>query len=429
MPTQGRCALVLWLTVAHRTRSIALTVAALATFAAACTGGDASPPETTIVATTTTLPPRVDDGRLRIGLLLPTTDTLLGEGLVAAAELAIERINAAGGVFDRPVEVEIADEGTTSAATSAAIESLLAADVDAIVGPASSLTALNNLSEIVDAGFLSCSPTATSLTLDEFPDDLLFFRTIPSDSLQAEAIAQVVEETGARSAAIAAVDDAYGQPFAVAVEERLRARGITVITSVQFRPDDEDLVAKADVLASSEARAAVLLASDADALSFLEAMGPEFASIDDIVVNDALRNSASATRIGALAESLRERIVGVAPQAISGDPEDETNTFAPYAVNAFDCVNLIALAAVQGASDAPRIIKTQMQSVSSGGRLCRTFESCVARLDEGLQINYNGPSGITELLQRGDPRRARFELFSFDETGRDLTEQTIVVEI
>jgi len=401
---------------------------AIATFAAACTGDGESTPETSVIATTTTLPPREGDGRLKVGILLPTTDTLLGEGLVDAALLAIERINTAGGVLGRPVVFEIADEGGSTAAASAAIEALVAADVDAVIGPASSLTALNNLSEIVAAGVLSCSPTASSLVLDDFPDEFLFFRTIPSDSLQALAIAQVVQETGARTAAIASVDDAYGQPFATAVQAALADRGISVVTSVQFRRDEEDLTAKAAALIGSDARAAVVLGADPDALSLLEALGSDLGSVNDIIVNDALRNSASATRIEALAGSVRGRITGVAPQAIASDPEDAEHGFGPYAVNAFDCVNLIALAAVQGESDAPRIMKTQMQSVSAGGSLCRTFESCLERLGDGLQINYNGPAGITELLQRGDPRRARFELFTFDETGRDQTQESIVVE-
>ena len=411
--------------MAHRIRQI--VVAGLAIVAAACTGGEEETPETTAIATTTTQPPREDDGQLRIGILLPTSDTLLGEGLVAAARLAIERINEAGGVLGRPVVFDIADEGNTTAAASAAIETLVAADVDAIVGPASSLIALNNLSEIVDAGVLSCSPTASSLALDDFPDDLLFFRTIPSDSLQAAAIAQVVEETGARTAAIASIDDAYGQPFAAAVEAALASRGISVATLVQFRSGDEDLAEKADELAESEARTVVLLVADADALSLLEAFGTDLGSISDIIVNDALRNSASAPRIEALAGTLRRKITGVAPQAISHDPEDLERDFGPYAVNAFDCVNLIALSAVQGDSADPRIIKTQMESVSSGGVLCRTYESCVARLADELQINYNGPAGITELLQRR-PRLARFELFTFDGDGRDQTQQSILVE-
>jgi hypothetical protein len=49
-------------------------------------------------------------------------------------------------------------------------------------------------------------------------------------------------------------------------------------------------------------------------------------------------------------------------------------------------------------------------------------------LDEPLDINYNGPDGITELKVSGDPRRARFDVFRFDNTGRAEFIQSLVAE-
>ncbi len=412
-------------------RRIVAFTAAVAVTAVACTGGDDAVPETTAVVTTTTEPPREGDGRLAIGVLAPTTDAQIGQGLVAAAEVAVQRINDAGGVLGQPVLLRVADEGSTSATAAEAIEELLAADVDAIVGPSSSTVALDNLSQILGAGVLTCSPTASALALDDYPDDdLLFFRTIPSDSLQAQAIAVEVEGTGAQTAVIASVDDAFGQLFTAAVEEALADRGIDTVEPVSFRGTDDDLADEAAMIVGSEASVLVLLADDDDGASLLEALGNEsFGGIEDIFVNDALSDPASAPRIGALNPLLRNRITGVAPQSTATDTEEEVE-FGPFAFHAFDCVNLIALAAEQGQSDAPRSIRTQMQSVSTGGRLCRTFENCVARLRENRQINYDGPSGITDLRQRGDPARARFVLFEFDETGRSvLLEATRVVPI
>ena len=43
------------------------------------------------------------------------------------------------------------------------------------------MIALGTLDDIVSSGTLSCSPTASALALDEFPDDGLFFRTGPSE--------------------------------------------------------------------------------------------------------------------------------------------------------------------------------------------------------------------------------------------------------
>ena len=141
-------------------------------------------------------------------------------------------------------------------------------------------------------------------------------------------------------------------------------------------------------------------------------------AISDIIVNDAVRDPASAQRIGALDDGLRERIDGIAPQAVQ--PDETSGPQGPFATNAYDCVNLIALAAERVQSDVPRDIAGQMAAVSSGGSPCRTFAECSEALQDGLQINYNGPSGVTELLVlQGDPSQAWFERFSFDDEGRD----------
>ncbi len=190
----------------------------------ACSGSDDTRVDETVVDTTTTTQPARagSDGRLVIGALLPLTDTLLGEPMVAAVEAAVDRINDAGGVLDLQVRLTVADEGSSTASATAAIQTLLDRDVDAVIGPASSLIALSTLDELVSAGKVVCSPTASALALDGFPDDDLFFRTVPSDSLQARAIAGTADQTGAQRVTIAYVDDSYGRPFADAVRSGCR---------------------------------------------------------------------------------------------------------------------------------------------------------------------------------------------------------------
>lgn len=422
MPTSRTVALLfLHLVIDVRRRALP-TAVALVLLLAACTSNDEATPETTVVQTTTTIePPPVGDGSLFIGILLPTSETLIGEPTVAGAEAAIERINDAGGVLGRPVRTIVADEGSSSTSAAAALQQLLDRGVDAIVGPASSLITLATLAEIVSSGTLACSPTASALALDDYPDDGLFFRTIPSDSLQAKAIADIAATTGAQRVSIVYADDAYGRGFVNAVEGALDGRPISIVETIPFGVRDEDLTGIAAQVTGSDTQAVIVLADTNDGTRFLEALGQvEIGGLDTVVVNDAMRNPSSAQRIAALDASLRSLIIGVAPQAEAppeGEPFDPPGVFA---ANGFDCVNLIALAAVQANSDAPRDIAAQMSSVSTAGSPCITFAACVEGLSAGLQIDYNGPSGVTELLARnGDPGQAVFDLFDFDETGRD----------
>ncbi len=397
---------------------------------AACSSDDDGVIVDTVVDTTTTTigAEVVGDGRLVIGALLPLSNTLLGEPMAAAVETAIDRINTAGGVLDERVQLVVADEGTSTATATASIQTLLDRDVDAIIGPASSLVALSTLDEIVAAGTLVCSPTASALALDQFPDDDLFFRTVPSDSLQAGAIAAAADQTGAQRVTIVYVDDSYGRPFADAVETSLANEAIVVVGRIPFATDDDDLSTEAAELAESDTQVLVLLAVGDDGTRFLDALDDENTSgLATIVVNDALRNPTTPQRIQGLDAELRGKIVGLAPQADSGDAAAPFDPPGLFATNAYDCANLIALATVRAGSDAPRDIARQLAQVSVSGSRCLTFADCVATIEAGLQIDYDGPSGVTDLLARtGDPSRAVFDRFTFDDSGRDVLDRTVV---
>ena len=385
---------------------------------------------TVLDTTTTTLSPRVvGDGRLVIGALLPLSDAVIGEPAVAAVELAVDRVNAAGGVLDRSVGLVVADEGSTAATASNSIQTLISRGADVIVGPASSLITLSVLDDIVDAGKVACSPTASAMSLDGFPDEGLFFRTIPSDSLQAAAIAGAADQTGAQRVTIVHVDDSYGRPFAAAVEDSLQSEAIDVVDQIAFAASDDDLSGEARELARSDTQVVIVLADGDNGTRFLEALDDvDTSGLSTIVVNDAFRNPAAPQRIEGLGAELRSKIVGLAPHATSGDPANPYDPPGPYAVNAFDCVNLIALAAVRAGSDAPLDIAGQLAQVSVSGSACNTFVSCVETIESGLQIDYNGPSGVTDLQPRtGDPSQAIFDRFVFDDSGRDVLQRTEII--
>jgi len=134
-----------------------------------------------------------------------------------------------------------------------------------------------------------------------------------------------------------------------------------------------------------------------------------------IMVNDAIRDGRQG--IQALSPEFRARLSGVGPVAtsmIDGGPPGF------FTANAMDCVNLIALAAIQAGSDDPAEIKKNMASVSSGGQVCAEFADCAERLSEGLSIDYTGYSGDVELsTTTGERTRAWFESFGFDAEGVD----------
>jgi branched-chain amino acid transport system substrate-binding protein len=69
-----------------------------------------------------------------------------------------------------------------------------------------------------------------------------------------------------------------------------------------------------------------------------------------------------------------------------------------------------------------------MSSVSDGGQICRDFASCALRLADDQEIDYDGPTGITDLGRDGDPSRAFFDLFRFAADGSDIFERSTAVQ-
>ncbi len=404
----------------------------LAAMLMACTGSDDTIVDETVVDTTTTTTPTrvVGDGRLVIGALLPLTDTLLGEPMVAAVESAIDRVNDAGGVLDQPVRLVVADEGSSTASATTAIQTLLERDVDAIIGPASSLIALSTLDEsglggqdrvLTDRECVGARRVPRRRpVLPHHPER---FTPGPSDRRNRRSDRRPAGHDRVRRRLL------WATRSPTPSRSRSRTKRSRSSAASPSPPSDDDLSAEAEQLANSDTQVLILLADGDDGTRFLEALDDEDTSgLATIVVNDAFRNPTAPQRIQGLDDELRGKIIGLAPQADSGDADEPFDPPGLFAVNAYDCVNLITLATVRAGSDASREIARQIGQVSVSGSVCETFDECLTTIESGLQIDYNGPSGVTDLLTRtGDPSRATFDQFVFDDTGRDVLQRTIIV--
>jgi len=409
---------------------VALTVGALGVIAAGCSSDKAAPPTSQVTETVPVLP-RADDGVLTIGVLTPqgSAFTEIGESIRKGAQLAVDDINRAGGIDGTGVKLIPEDEDVLGTNLDAAIANLIADKVDAIVGPASSANALAGLGEIVDAGVVACSPTASASLLDDFPDKNLFFRTIPSDTLQGKAIAEAVDRTGADQATIAYIDDAYGQSFLKSVSDALDDLDIAQTESFAYSTDNDSIDAAATKVASRKAGAVVVIGDATSGPVMLEAIdAKETGFPPKYVINDAMRRPTASAQ--AIPDALAVRVKGISPVAYSSDPAflaalgSTPDKPSPYAANAYDCVNLIALAARSARSTQPVDIAGEIPAVSSSGSPCMTFAECQHDLDTVTNINYDGPDGSLTLDAKGDVINPRFEVFKFED-GRDVKDSTI----
>lgn len=420
----------------HRTGIAALGVV-LAIGAAACSGADDARP--TPSSTTSTAPstavPHVDDGVFKVGLVVPTIGpgVEIGVSVEAAVTLAAKEINAEGGLAGQPVVVEVRDEGDSATTAVLAVQDLVEARADVIIGPTSSVSTLAALSTAVDAGVLTCSPTASALALDDFPDNGLFLRTVPSDSLQAVALAELANDAGGARTALVYLDDPYGRPLAEHVQRSLRAQGVTLASSAGFTAAEDSLQAVVDQLVTTQPDVVIVLADATTGPTALRAIDDALvAQRPTYIVNDPLRRpDASAQPFEA---DLASRVIGASPQAFVTDADFlarlrvvDFDATGLYAQNGYACLELVALAASAADSVRPTDIAAAIPGVSGGGSSCRTFASCLALMEVGRNIDFDGPTDELSIGADGDPSSAVFEQFGFDATGRDVGLRTFVV--
>ena len=387
-------------------------------------------PDSTEV-TASSAPGRSADGVLTIGTLLPVSGpgNQIGIAGINAVNVGIQEINEAGGVLGQPVQWVNASEGITADETRAGIDQLLAANIDAIIGPASSLVALEVLDELMAAGVVVCSPTATALALNDYPDRDLFFRTVPSDSLTAQAIAAVALNTGVDSYAVVYLDDQFGRPFAQQTINRLAGPEAPELLDRPFASDAtaEELAELATELSEQAPRTIVLIADSAHGWPMLQALSDVFPSDPPFIfINDAMRAPPSTDVVVGLPTEFREMIQGVSPVVPPVLPPQGSELPGAYATNTLDCLNLIALAAVWAGTDDPASIAADMIDASVVGTLCNSFAVCLNIAEDSRNFNYQGPNSI-DFSSRGDPARGRIGIFRFDATGLDVPDAPVQI--
>jgi len=201
---------------------------------------------------------------LIIGTLLPQTGNLafLGPPEVAGAKLAIQDINKAGGVLGKDVQLKEGDSGDTSTDTaSQTVDRLLQANVNAIIGAASSGVSLTVVDAITGAGVLQFSPANTSDEFTNYNDKDLYFRTAPPDVLQARALADLIIADGNNSVGILALNDPYGTGLAENTKNNLIESGLAEgdVTSIIYDPQAQNYDSEVQQMVEADPDAIVVI--------------------------------------------------------------------------------------------------------------------------------------------------------------------------
>ncbi len=148
---------------------------------------------------------------------------------VNAAKLVVEKINAAGGVLGRPVELLVEDDVCKPEVAGNTATKLVSDGVNVVLGHICSGATKAAMGIYKEAKIVAMSPSATNPDLTLSGDYPNFFRTIPHDAKQAQLQVKFATQTlNVKNVAILHDKGDYGKGQAELAKKYFEDEGVTV---------------------------------------------------------------------------------------------------------------------------------------------------------------------------------------------------------
>ncbi|MGK7933006.1 MAG: ABC transporter substrate-binding protein [Microcystaceae cyanobacterium] len=404
--------------------SLAVTLAttfALSTFLAGCNPETPTPtaspsPDSSPVSS-------VGEG-LKLGTLLPLTGDLapIGQNMPQAVQLAVDEINACGGVNDGEVTIVSEDSQTDPAAGIAAMTKLAEVDkVAGVVGSFASSVSSAAVDVAVRNNVMMISPGSTSPVFTERAANGDFngywARTAPPDTYQALALAALAGKQGFNNVSTVVINNDYGVGFEQQFVNAFTGLGGTITNQespVRYDPkaatlDTEAAAAFAD---SPDAVAAVLY-SETGSILLQSAYKQGLSEGVTVLLTDGVYAEDFIKQVGTTADGkfILAGALGTVPGANGQSLEafsakwkeatgKEVTAFVPHS---WDAAILLMLAAQAAGENTGTGIQSKLLDVANApGQEVSDPCEAMELLRNGEEINYQGASGNVDIDDKGD---------------------------
>ena len=372
---------------------------------------------------------------LKIGFLADFSGPLaeFGPVIQTGVQLAIDHINAAGGVFGQDIILVTGDtqvdptQGVEEARRLVEVEG-----VHAIIGPLSSTVTLA-VSESVtrDAGVPVISPSATSPALSVAEDNGFLFRSTISDAAQGVVLAALAEDEGYDNVAVMFINDAYGQGLADAFEAAFSG----TVTKSSYEDGQASYLAELQSVAGDGAQVLVAVGFPTQAQVFIrEALENDI--FDQFLFVDGTKSQDLVDAIGGeflggskgTAPGSGPGTAAAAWEAAYLEVHDELPVL-PFVREAYDGTIAIALAAqFAGSTDGTALRDALVRVASPGGVTiisgAASIASGLAAVSNGDDVNYEGVATSLDWDAAGDVTSGFVVIWQFTADGEieDLEE-------
>lgn len=318
--------------------------------------------------------------QVRIGVYGPMTggSQQMGLSMRNGVELAVDEINAHGGVLGQPVELVIRDDEATPEKGARIVRDFLDKDgVKAILGPCNTAVADASVGYANQKHvplIINVSTGAKVNQLFESSPENYVFRLSASDAVQAELlIKEAYDLRGHHRVAVLNDNTGYGKSGLTHVQAALRRRNAEPVYVGEYKIKDTDMAPQ--LMAARDAGADVLI-------SF--GIGPELAALasstrrigwkvellggwllgSQVFAQNAGESSEGATMPATFIEtSARTSIQRAFLQAYQRKHAERPLVLAPAAAQGYDSMQVLARAIAQAGSAEGRAVKLALEDL------------------------------------------------------------------
>lgn len=356
------------------------------------------------------------DNEVRVGALNPLTGagSPYGPGMQQAIQLAVDEINAAGGVAGATIRLFTEDTQTEPEAAVRAAQKLIDVnDVIAILGTWSSGVTMAVVPRTIEAGVIEMN-TSGAPDISGLEDNDLVWRTQASNTLFGEVFAKVAEDLGYTRASTMAFNNPSGLGNTQEFARNFREAGGEVVAEVVYNPEQASYRGELEQALSPEPEVVVMGSYLPDTTIILKEWFQLFG--DDVAwiapawaVNQDLIDSLGANVVEGvyavdavpnLDSPAFERFKEAFTAATGNDPSAN-----PYAGMVYDQAIVLGLAMAAADSTDPMVVKDFIREVSGPpGVVVHSFEEGLQALQAGEEIDYDGASSAIDFDAAGDVR-------------------------
>ncbi len=185
----------------------------------------------------------IHDKKIVLGSHQPLSGpvALWGVPVTNGMRMAVEEINANGGIHGRKLELIVEDTAYQQNKAAQAGDKLLKRDkVFALVGPLGTPTNMVTMPRALKRGVLNIFPLSAAKEMFEPHHKLKFSNLTPYDDQMRSAVKYFVEKEGVKQIGVLYQDDDFGKNVLLGCEEQAKAMGLPDIIKTNFKRGSKD---------------------------------------------------------------------------------------------------------------------------------------------------------------------------------------------